>query len=69
MGGKEMNTGFCRGNLTQRDHFEDLNLNGKAILKSIFKKILRDVMDWIYLAQDKYKLWTAECMEMNNRIL
>jgi len=26
-------------------------------------------MNWIYLAQDKYKLWAVECMAMNNRIL
>ena len=56
------------GNLTLKDHFEDVNLNGKTILKSILK-IRRDVMDWIYLAQDKYKLWIVQCMVMINRIL
>jgi hypothetical protein len=33
----EMHTGICWGNLRERDHLEDLNLNGR-ILKWIFKK-------------------------------
>jgi hypothetical protein len=44
MGRKEINAGFGRRNLTKRDHFEDLNLNGKAMLQSIFKKY--DGMLW-----------------------
>jgi hypothetical protein len=34
------------------DHFEDLGIDGKTILKLIFKK-LDGVMDWINLAQSR----------------
>jgi hypothetical protein len=36
----------------ERDHFEDLGLDGKTILKLIFKK-MDGVMDWSNLAQSR----------------
>jgi len=33
-----MHTGFWWGNLRESDHFEDLCLDGRIILKLIFKK-------------------------------
>jgi len=35
---EEVRTGFWWEDLTERDHLEDLGLNGRIILKLIFKK-------------------------------
>jgi hypothetical protein len=34
----EMRTGFCWGDLRERDHLEDLGVDGRIILKRIFKR-------------------------------
>ena len=47
-----MYTGFWWGNLRERDHFEDPVVDGKIIMRRVFRKWDGD-MDWIYLAQDK----------------
>jgi hypothetical protein len=47
-GRKEVHAGFCWGNLRERDHLEDADVDGRIILK-IFRKW---DMDWIDLAQD-----------------
>jgi hypothetical protein len=52
-GVRKLTQAFARKIWQKRGHFEDLNLNGKTILKSILK-IWRDGVDWIYLAQNKY---------------
>jgi hypothetical protein len=41
MGGGEVYTGFMWGNLRERDHLEDLGVDGRIILKWI-----RDVRAW-----------------------
>jgi len=38
MGREEVNTSFWLGKLRGRDHLEDLDLDGKIILRWIFRK-------------------------------
>jgi len=40
----EVHTGFWWGNLKERDHLEDLDVNGKMLLRRIFRKC--DVGVW-----------------------
>lgn len=50
----ELHTGFWWGTLEERDHLEDLGLDGRIILKLIFKKWHSEGgTDWIDLAQDR----------------
>jgi hypothetical protein len=44
--------GFDGERLRERNHLEDTGIDGRIILRWIFKKWMRD-MDWIHLAQDK----------------
>jgi len=46
-------TGFRSGDLTERDHLEDLGTDGSIILKRIFKNWIGKGMDWIDLPQDR----------------
>jgi len=50
-GGEEGHTGFWCGNLRERNHLDDLEVDGKIILRWIFKKWGGD-MDCIDLAHD-----------------
>jgi len=50
MGGREVHTGFSWGNLRQRDHLEDPTVDGRKILRWIFRK-WDGVIDWIDMAQ------------------
>jgi hypothetical protein len=47
----EVYTGFWWGNLGERDHLEDPDLDGRLVLKWIFRK-WDEGMDWIDLAED-----------------
>ena len=47
-----MYTGVWWKNLCERDHLENLGINGKIILKWIFKKWDRG-MNWVDLPQDR----------------
>jgi len=50
--GGEVCTGFWWGNLRERDHWGDLGVDGRIILRWIFRKW--DVgVDWIELSQDR----------------
>jgi len=50
-------TGFWWRNLRERDPLENPGLNEKIILRWIFRKWFGG-MDWIELAQDRYR-WRA----------
>jgi hypothetical protein len=51
-------TGFWWGNLRERDHLGDPDVDGRIILRWIFRKWDAGVMDWIDLAQDRDR-WRA----------
>ena len=53
-----MYTGFWWGNLRERDHLEDTCVDGKIVLRWIFRKWDVGGMDWIELAQDRDR-WRA----------
>ena len=53
-----MRTGFRWGNLRERNHFEDLGVDERIILKWLFEKWHGGDMDWIDLAQDRVR-WQA----------
>jgi hypothetical protein len=54
---REVHTGFWWGDLREGDHFGDPGVDGRMILKWIFKK-WDEGMDWIELAQDRDR-WRA----------
>jgi hypothetical protein len=47
-----------------RDHLQDLGVDGRIILKWIFKKWDRG-MDWIDMAQDRDRWWAVVNAVMN----
>jgi len=49
----EAYTGFWWGNLSERDRLGDPGIDGRIILRWIFRKCDVGVMDWIDLALDK----------------
>jgi len=44
-------TGLCWGNIRERDHLEDSGVDGRIILRWIFRKWNGGSMDWIDVAQ------------------
>jgi hypothetical protein len=57
MGKTEVHTGFWWADLREGEHLGDPGVDGRIILKWIFKKSV-GVMDWIELAQDRDR-WRA----------
>jgi hypothetical protein len=53
-GGERCIQGFCSGNMTERDHLENLCLDRRIILKRVFKK-LSGGRDWIAVVQNRDK--------------
>jgi len=51
-------TGFWWGNLKEEDHLGDPNLDGRTILRWIFREWEVGGVDWIELAQDRDR-WRA----------
>jgi len=64
MGRGQVYTGFWWGNLRERDHLEDLSIDGEVILKWSFKQS-DGGMHWSYLAQHKYR-WRAPANPIMN---
>jgi hypothetical protein len=58
-------TGFWWGNLRKRDHLEDSGVDGRVILKWIFKMWDEGGMDLIALAQNRDK-WCGSCKCSND---
>jgi hypothetical protein len=46
-------TGFWWGKLRERDHLGDSGIDGRIILRSIFRNWDVGGMDWINVAQDR----------------
>jgi hypothetical protein len=64
----EAYTGFCWGNLRERDHLEDPGVDGRIILRWILKKWAVAGMDWIELVQDWGKWRALVNVVMNLRV-
>ena len=64
-----MYTGFLWGNLRERDHLEDPDVDGRIILRWIFRKVGCGGMDWIYLGQERGRWRTLVNAAMNFQVL
>jgi len=60
-----VHTGFLWGNLRERDHLEDPGIDGRIILRWIFRQWDREYMDWTDLAQDRDRWRALVNMVMN----
>ena len=56
-GEREAHTGFGYGNLKERDHLGDPGVDGRIILRWIFRKWDVGGIDWLELAQDRDRWW------------
>jgi len=64
---RELHTGFWWGNLGERDHLENPDIDGRIILKWILRK-WDGGMDWIDLAQDTHRWRALIKVVMNLRV-
>ena len=68
MGRGEVHTGFWWGGLREGDHMEDPGVDGRIILKWIFKK-WDGSMDWIVQTHDRDRRQAVVNAVMNLRVL
>ena len=61
-------TGFWWGNLRERDHCADPDVDGRIILRWIFRKWEVVCEDWMELAQDRDRWWALVSRVMNLRV-
>jgi len=63
----EVCTGFWCGNLRERDHWGDSEVDGRIILGWIFRK-WKGLGDWMELAQDRDRWRALVCTVRNLRV-
>ena len=63
-----MCTRFWLGNLRERDHWGDQDVDGRIILKWILRKFERSCGDWMELAQDRDRWQALVSTVMNFRV-
>jgi hypothetical protein len=59
--------GFWWGNLRERDQWGEPSVDGRSILRRIFRKWDMGGMDWIELPQDRERWWALVNAVMNLR--
>jgi len=64
-GRAEVCTGFWWGNLRERDHWGDADVDWEDNIKMDLQKMVCGVMDWIKLAQDRDR-WRALVSTVTN---
>jgi len=62
---REVCTGFWWGNLKERDHWGNPDVDGRVILRWIFRKWGGGFGDWMELAQDRDR-WQALVSTVRN---
>jgi hypothetical protein len=68
MGRRDMNIGFCWGNIKERARFEDLGLRERYNIKMDLEGIEWDDVDLVDLAQDSDRCRTLVNTIMNLRV-
>jgi hypothetical protein len=61
-------TWFWWEDLRERDHSEEIGVDGRIILRWVFRKVGCGSMDWIDLAQDRNRWRAVVNVVMNLRV-